>query len=131
MNVSSKKFIGLPVNSDVLGLSKEFDDSELVDAKCLLINMPIREQARPNNAPLGLCLLASRLKQFEVEVDILDLNSYRVMDEVAEQKNLENGRLRVKAQSSAIVVVLLTNISVRRLQGRNEHWMWKPKNYIL
>ena len=86
MNVSSKKFIGLPVNTDVLGLSKGFEESELVDAKCLLINMPIREQARPNNAPLGLCLLASRLKEFKVEVDILDLNSYRVMDEVAEQK---------------------------------------------
>ena len=86
MNVSGKKFIGLPVNTEVLGLSEGFDESELVDAKCLLINMPIREQARPNNAPLGLCLLASRLKEFKVEVDILDLNSYRVMDEVAKQK---------------------------------------------
>ena len=93
MNVSSKKFIGLPVNAKVLGLSKGFDESELVDAKCLLINMPIREQARANNAPLGLCLLASRLKEFKVEVDILDLNSYRVMDEVAKQKKLENGRI--------------------------------------
>lgn len=53
---------------------------DLKGAKVMLINMPIREQARPNNAPLGLALLAARLQQYEVDVVILDLNAYRLCD---------------------------------------------------
>ena len=30
--------------------------TELEGISCLLINMPLKEQARPNNAPLGLGL---------------------------------------------------------------------------
>ena len=59
MNVSSKKFIGLPVNTDVLSLSKGFEESELVDAKCLLINMPIREQRDPIMRLLGFASCVS------------------------------------------------------------------------
>ncbi len=129
MNVSSKKFIGLPVNTDVLGLSKGFEESELVDAKCLLINMPIREQARPNNAPLGLCLLASRLKEFKVEVDILDLNSYRVMDEVAEQKNLENGRIlsELEAENKIRGFTNHTDYDLIALSGLITTLKWQKK----
>ncbi len=99
MNVSSKKLTGLPVSFDLLNANKGFDENELIGATCLLINMPIREQARPNNAPLGLCLLASRLKKFKVQVDILDLNSYRIIDTIAEQKNLENGRVLTESEA--------------------------------
>ena len=41
-----------------------YSAAELKGVSCLLINMPIREQAKPNNAPLGLCLLAAQLKKY-------------------------------------------------------------------
>ncbi len=47
-------------------------------AKVILINMPIREKAKPNNPPLGLLSLAARLKSYEVIVNIIDLNAYRI-----------------------------------------------------
>ncbi|OUU08633.1 MAG: hypothetical protein CBC00_07355 [Verrucomicrobia bacterium TMED40] len=55
--------------------------------------MPIREQAKPNNAPLGLCLLAAQLKNYGAKVNILDLNSFRIKDKIATERKLENGRV--------------------------------------
>lgn len=46
-------------------------------SKILLINPPIREFARPNDAPLGLLYIASYLEQHGHDVDVCDLNAYR------------------------------------------------------
>ena len=37
------------------------DTKDLKGTKVTLINLPIREQAKPNNPPMGPALLASRL----------------------------------------------------------------------
>ncbi len=49
-------------------------------AKILFINPPIREWAKPNNPPLGLLYMASYLEAHKHEVDICDLNAYRIGD---------------------------------------------------
>lgn len=86
--------------SDVLdGINKK----DLRGTKVMLINMPIREQAKANNAPLGLALLAGRLLNYDVDVKIIDLNSYRVKDEEATKKGLENGRVLNEIEIETVI----------------------------
>ncbi|MDD5071178.1 MAG: hypothetical protein PHQ42_00355, partial [Patescibacteria group bacterium] len=58
----------------------------------MFINMPLRETALPNTPPYGPALLASILRKYEADVVIVDLNGYRVKDELAERRGLANGR---------------------------------------
>ena len=51
---------------------------DLKGTKVTLINLPIREQAKPNNPPMGPALIAARLLAYEAEVNIIDLNVYRI-----------------------------------------------------
>lgn len=48
-----------------------------MSSSILLINPPIREFAKPNNAPLGLLYIASYLEQQGHSVEICDLNAMR------------------------------------------------------
>lgn|GEM_PF-830611 len=64
--------------------------SELQGLRVLLINMPLRESAQPNTPPQGPGLLAARLREYGADVSILDLNAYRITDELAAGK--PNGR---------------------------------------
>ena len=66
---------------------------DLRGVKVLVINLPIREQATPNNPPLGPAFLIARLKQYGVETKMIDLNAYRIKDKLAEQRGLQNGRV--------------------------------------
>ncbi len=66
--------------------------SSLAGVRVTIINMPIREQARPNNPPIGPALLAARLRQFGAEPFLIDLNVYRIRDEEAERRGLPLGR---------------------------------------
>jgi radical SAM superfamily enzyme YgiQ (UPF0313 family) len=45
--------------------------------KVLLINCPIRLQARPNNIPYGLATIASSLREKGFDVEIYDINALR------------------------------------------------------
>lgn len=54
--------------------------------------MPLRESARPNVPPQGPGLMAARLREYGAKVSIIDLNSYRIMDSVAANRGLKNGR---------------------------------------
>ena len=86
--------------SDVLdGINKK----DLRGTKVMLINMPIREQAKANNAPLGLALLAGRLLDYDVDVKIIDLNAYRVKDEEATRKGLKNGRVLNEIEIETVI----------------------------
>jgi len=66
---------------------------ELKGTKVTFINLPIREQAIANNAPMGPAFLAGCLQKYDVEVNIIDLNAYRIKDELSESRNLDNGRV--------------------------------------
>src|SRR3989344_1789696 len=66
---------------------------DLEGAKVILINMPLRETAVPNFTPQGPLLLATNLREnYGVHATIIDLNGYRIKDELARQRNLPNGR---------------------------------------
>ena len=65
---------------------------DIAGAKVYLINMPLRESAVPNCAPNGIALLAARLETYGVKVQIIDLNAYRIKDQIATIKGMENGR---------------------------------------
>lgn len=79
-------------------LIKELPQKIIEGANVLFINMPLRESAMPNVTPEGPLLLATRLRDhFGVNVSIIDLNKYRIKDElwkkrVAAGENLPYGR---------------------------------------
>jgi len=68
---------------------KNIQRSQLKGTKVTLINMPIREHAKPNNPPIGPALLAACLQKYDVEVNIIDLNAYRINDNL-NQRMLTN-----------------------------------------
>ena len=72
---------------------RNLEVSSLKGAKGVFINMPIREQALPNNAPLGPALLSAQLLKYgATDVNIIDLNAYRIKDHEAQKRGLINGR---------------------------------------
>lgn len=62
----------------------------LRDLRVLIVNMPLRESAPPNCAPLGPALLAARLEQYGAKVSLADLNAERFYDEAAKNKGLQS-----------------------------------------
>jgi radical SAM superfamily enzyme YgiQ (UPF0313 family) len=89
----------------------------LKGVKVLLINMPIREQARPNNPPVGPALLAGRLRQYGAEPNIIDLNIYRVQDAEAKRRGLEFGRAVTFAEARALIERTLAKIGSQHVIG--------------
>src|ERR1041384_4886150 len=65
---------------------------DLEGVRVTLINMPLREAAPPNNAPLGPALLAAVLRDWGAVPSIIDLNAYRIRDADAARRGLPNGR---------------------------------------
>ena len=49
--------------------------------KVLLINPPIRENAKPINFPIGLGIIASVLLEQGYEVEVFDINALRLSKE--------------------------------------------------
>lgn len=97
--------------------------------KVLLINMPIRENAKPNNPPIGICLLVSVLQSYGfVEVHVLDLNGMRALHpdfsiEIAKQSlesmMSENGEFDLIAMSGLITTLswqFIISKAIRKLQ---------------
>jgi len=72
---------------------KNISARELHGLNVLFINMPLRETAVPNTTPEGPLLMATNLiKNYGVKASIVDLNAYRIKDEIAQKRNLANGR---------------------------------------
>ena len=57
-----------------------------------IINLPLRENARTNTPPQGPGLLAANLRQRNAAVSIIDLNGYRISDQLAKKRGLSYGR---------------------------------------
>lgn len=68
-----------------------------------LVNMPVREEAQPNNPPLGPALLAARLHAQNANVQIIDLNGYRIVDKESKMRNLPNGRFLSEAEAANLL----------------------------
>ena len=59
----------------------------------VFINMMLRETAVPNTTPEGPLLMATNLiRNYGVNASIIDLNAYRIKDELAQRRGLSNGR---------------------------------------
>ena len=72
---------------------KSITYQDLAGTNVVLINMPLRETARPNTTPEGPLLLATNLQQnYGVNATLIDLNAYRIKDELAERRGLKWGR---------------------------------------
>ncbi len=65
---------------------------DLEGVRVTLVNMPLREAAPPNNAPLGPAILAAVLREWGAVPTIVDLNAYRIRDDDAARRDLPNGR---------------------------------------
>ena len=72
--------------------TKDIGYNTLSGMKITFINMPLRETAAPNTPPEGPGILAAISRRYGSEAHIIDLNAYRVKDELAEKRNLLNGR---------------------------------------
>ena len=104
----------------------------LKGVKVLLINMPIREQARPNNPPVGPALLAGRLRAYGAEPNIVDLNIYRIQDAEAARRGLEFGRSLSFSEARALLANARegARLLVRAPDGfvargfRDADWRW-------
>lgn len=93
MNISDMNLFRINTYTHPGGLLDQINPKDLEGAKVTFINMPIREQAAPNNPPMGPALLAARLQGFGVEARIIDLNAYRIEDEESKRRNLSHGRI--------------------------------------
>jgi len=93
MNIPIKNLFKTNLYTHPGDIIRDIDKKELQGTRVTLINLPIREQAIPNSPPMGPAFLAGCLQKYNVEVNIIDLNAYRIRDELAESKNLENGRV--------------------------------------
>ncbi|MDO8676865.1 MAG: radical SAM protein [Candidatus Azambacteria bacterium] len=63
------------------------------DTNVVFINMPLRETAVPNTTPQGPLLLATNLRNnYGVNATVIDLNGYRIKDQLAQKHGLPNGR---------------------------------------
>ncbi|MBI2635379.1 MAG: radical SAM protein [Parcubacteria group bacterium] len=72
---------------------KDIKPADLRNLNAVFINMPLRETAVPNNTPQGPLLLATNLrKNYGINATVIDLNGYRVKDELAQKRGLVNGR---------------------------------------
>ncbi|MTI43559.1 radical SAM superfamily enzyme YgiQ (UPF0313 family) [Roseibium hamelinense] len=93
------------------------DRNALKGVKVTFINMPIREQARPNNPPLGPALLAARLREYGAEPSIIDLNIYRVQDESAAARGLEFGRTLSFSEARGLIERTLAKTGSQHVIG--------------
>lgn len=73
-------------------LVAELDFHSLEHVRVVIINLPLRESARPNVPPQGPGLMAARLRQHGAEVSLIDLNGYRITDKVSQGQGLSHGR---------------------------------------
>ena len=72
---------------------KDISARDLDGLNVVFINMPLRETARPNNTPEGPLLMATNLRRnYGVWATIIDLNAYRIKDELSDKLSLPLGR---------------------------------------
>jgi len=89
---------------------KDFPYDSFNGMKITFINMPLRETALPNVPPEGPGILAAIARRYGAEPYILDLNGYRIKDELAEKRALPNGRHMTYAEAEAMIVRHLNNV---------------------
>ena len=95
-------------NKIVEDLDFKFDSFK--GLKITFINMPLREAALPNVPPEGPGILAAISRTYGASPHILDLNGYRIKDELAEKRNLPGGRHLTYAEAENLIVQHFKNV---------------------
>ena len=75
-----------------ISTTKQYSFDEFKGMKITFINMPLRETALPNTPPEGPCILASITRNYGADPYVIDLNGYRIKDELANNRGLPHGR---------------------------------------
>jgi len=91
-------------------LVKDFQSKTLIGVSVTFINMPLRESALPNTPPEGPAILSSIIRQYGGEPYILDLNGYRIKDEIAKKRGLINGRHLTFEEAENLIYTHLSNV---------------------
>ena len=81
----------------------------LKNVKITFINMPLRETASPNVPPEGPGILSSIFRKYGGEPYIIDLNGYRIKDELAIERGLPNGRHLTYQEAENLILKHLSN----------------------
>jgi len=84
--------------------------TKLSNIKITFINMPLRETASPNVPPEGPAILASIVRQYGGEPSIVDLNAYRIKDDLAKNRGLQNGRHLTFDEARSLIRQHLNNV---------------------
>ena len=87
--MSTQTQVGSP---DLGELVAGIQPGDLEGLRITFINMPLRENALPNTPPQGPGLMASRMRLYGAETNIIDLNAYRIKDKIAASDGKVNGR---------------------------------------
>jgi len=72
---------------------RDISSNTLEGANVLFVNMPLRQSAPPSITPQGPLQLATLLRErYGVYATIVDLNAYRIKDDMARRMDAPNGR---------------------------------------
>ena len=83
---------------------KDISHKDLEGVNLLFINMPLRETAVPNVTPEGPALMGTNVRDnYGVNATIIDLNAYRILDEIAKERGLPNGRHKTHRESFELI----------------------------
>ena len=83
---------------------KDIRRKEIERATVVIINMPLRESARPNTTPEGPLLLATNLREtWGVNASVIDLNAYRIQDDTARARGLPWGRHLTEQEAHELI----------------------------
>lgn len=91
----------IPHPADVI---KDITHKDIEGLNVVFINMPLRETEAPNTTPEGPLLLATNLRQnYGVNASIIDLNAYRIKDELAQKHDLPDGRHKTEEETRQLI----------------------------
>ena len=89
---------------------KDISYTELKGVKITFINMPLREGSPPNVPPEGPGILSAIVRKYGGEPYIIDLNGYRIKDELAEIRGLKTGRHLTYKEAENLISKHLNNV---------------------
>ena len=98
------------ITQEKLRVLENISHNELKGIKITFINMPLRESATPNTPPEGPGILSAIVRKYGGEPYILDLNGYRIKDELAVKRGLPNGRHLTYKEAEALIEKHLHNV---------------------
>jgi len=102
----------------------------LQNVKVTFINMPLRETALPNVPPEGPGILSAIIRQYGGEPSIIDLNAYRIKDDIAKKNGLPNGRHLTLDEAERIIYKHLNNVGDQHIiafSGKITTLRWQEK----